>query len=116
MLDRGIKVGLGSDIAGGCSVSILRAMSDALYMSKLQYLESGKKDSFLTASEAFYLGTAGGGQVFGKTGCFLPGYEMDALVLDDTAFSIPGEALTDAERIERFIHLADDRHIVTHVG
>ena len=26
----------------------------------------------------------GGGQFFGKVGCFLPGYEFDAVVLDDT--------------------------------
>ncbi|MBO7711430.1 MAG: amidohydrolase family protein [Lachnospiraceae bacterium] len=115
MLDMGIKVGLGSDIAGGCSVSIFRAMSDALYMSKLRYLESGKTENFLTASEAFYLGTVGGGQLFGKTGCFLPGYEMDALVIDDTSLAIPGERRTSEERIERVIHLADDRNVIERV-
>ena len=50
LLDLGVKVGLGSDIAGGYSVS-----------SKLQWLRSEKKDPFLSVPESFYLGTKGGG-------------------------------------------------------
>ena len=73
MLDLGVKVGLGSDIAGGYSVSIFRAMSEAVYLSKLQWLRSEKKDSFLSVPESFYLGTKGGGQFFGKVGSFETG-------------------------------------------
>ena len=111
MLDAGIRVGLGSDVAGGCSISILRAMNDAIYMSKLHYLLTDKKAAFLSAAEAFYMGTMGGGQIFGKVGCFEPGYEMNALVLDDSSLSTPIDQLTPEERIERAIHLADDRNI-----
>lgn len=112
MLDLGVKVGLGSDIAGGYSVSIFRAMSEAVYLSKLQWLRSEKKDSFLSVPESFYLGTKGGGQFFGKVGSFESGYEMDAIVIDDRSLCVPADCLSTEERIERVIHLADDRNII----
>ena len=106
----GIKVGLGSDIAGGYSPCIFRAMSEAVYLSKLCWLQSGKKDSFLTIPEAFYLGTAGGGAFFGKVGTFAPGWEFDAIVLDDSRYTPPGTlCLTD--RLERSIYLSDERDL-----
>ncbi len=112
MLDLGVKVGLGSDIAGGYSVSIFRAMSEAVYLSKLQWLRSEKKDSFLSVPESFYLGTKGGGQFFGKVGSFESGYELDAIVVDDRSLCVPADRLSTEERVERVIHLADDRNII----
>lgn len=112
MLDIGVKVGLGSDIAGGYSVSIFRAMSEAVYLSKLQWLRSEKKDSFLSVPESFYLGTKGGGQFFGKVGSFESGYELDAIVVDDRSLCVPADRLSTEERVERVIHLADDRNII----
>lgn len=112
MMDMGIKVGLGSDIAGGYSLCLFRAMAEAVYLSKLNWLQTEKKESFLTVPESFYLGTMGGGQFFGKVGCFNAGYELDALVIDDRSLGTPADRLTLEERIERVIHLADDRHII----
>lgn len=112
MLDLGVKVGLGSDIAGGYSVSIFRAMSEAVYLSKLQWLRSEKKDSFLSVPESFYLGTKGGGQFFGKVGSFETSYELDAIVVDDRSLCVPADRLSTEERVERVIHLADDRNII----
>lgn len=57
MLDMGIEVGLGSDIAAGSSLSIFRAMSDAVQVSKLREAMTGEKNQILTLSEVFYLGT-----------------------------------------------------------
>ena len=113
MLDLGVKVGLGSDIAGGYSVSIFRAMSEAVYLSKLQWLRSEKKDSFLSVPESFYLGTKGGGPFFGKVGSFETGYELDAIVVDDRSLCVPADRLSTEERVERVIHLADDRNIIS---
>lgn len=110
MMNMGIKVGLGSDIAGGFSVCIFRAMAEAVYLSKLKWLESGKEDDFLTVPEAFFLGTKGGGQFFGKVGSFEEGYELDAVVIDDRNLGTPADELTLEQRIERVIHLADDRN------
>ena len=112
MLDLGVKVGLGSDIAGGYSVSIFRAMSEAVYLSKLQWLRSEKNDSFLSVPESFYLGTKGGGQFFGKVGSFETGYELDAIVIDDRSLCVPADRLSTEERVERVIHLSDDRNII----
>lgn len=112
MLDLGIRIGLGSDIAGGHSPSIFRAMSDAIMVSKMKWLESGKKDDFLTVPEVFYMGTKGGGQYFGKVGSFEPGYEFDALVIDDSSLNVRNSDYTMKERVERVIHLSDDRHII----
>lgn len=111
MLDLGIRVGLGSDIAGGYSPCIFRAMSEAVYLSKQKWLETGKEDSFLTVPEAFYLGTKGGGQFFGKVGSFEEGYELDALVIDDSSLGVELDDFSLTERMERIIHLGDDRNI-----
>ena len=109
-LDEGINVGLGTDVAGGCGESVFRAMADAIQVSKLRWRLSDQSLKPLTAEEAFYLGTKGGGAFFGKVGSFEAGYELDAVVLDDSGLKHPQE-LDLAERLERLIYLSDDRHI-----
>lgn len=111
-LDRGVKLGLGTDVAGGFSLSMLRAMSDAVQSSKLRWRLVDEGDAPLGAAEAFYLGTLGGGAFFGKAGSFEAGYEFDAVVLDDRALTA-GRALTVAQRLERAIYLSDDGQIVS---
>ncbi len=109
-LDNNMKVGLGTDVAGGSSASIFRAMADAIQVSKLRWRLQDDSLKPLTAEEAFYLGTLGGGSFFGKVGSFLEGYEFDALILNDSRIRHP-QPLTLKERLERFIYLSDDRHI-----
>lgn len=109
-LDQGLKVGLGSDVAGGFATSILRAMADAIQVSKLRWRLADSSLKPLSFEEAFYLGSKGGGSFFGKTGSFEPGYEMDAVVLDDKDLAHP-QSLTVKERLERLIYLADDSQI-----
>lgn len=109
-LDRGIKVGLGSDVAGGSGESIFRAMTDAIQVSKLRWRLQDNSLKPLTIDEAFYLGTIGGGSFFGMVGSFLEGYDFDALILDDSSLRHP-QPLTLRERLERLIYLSDDRHI-----
>mgnify|MGYP001190343752 FL=1 len=107
-LDRNLRVGLGSDIAGGFSPSIFRAMSDAVQVSKLRWRLLDDSLKPLTMPEAIYLGTKGGGTFFGKVGSFEEGYEFDAVVLDDSSLRTPME-LTPIQRLERVIYLSDDR-------
>ena len=64
----------------------------------------------LTAAEAFYLGTLGGGAFFGKVGSFLPEYEFDALVMDDSRYT-PRGSRSIPERLERTLYLSDDRDL-----
>lgn len=109
-LKNGLSVGLGSDVAGGCHTSIFRAMADAIQVSKLRWRLVDDSLAPLTAAEAFYLGTKGGGAFFGKVGSFEEGYELDAVVIDDNALRAPFD-LSLSERLERAIYLSDDRHI-----
>lgn len=109
-LDEGLHIGLGSDIAGGTSLSIFRAMSDAIQTSKLRWRLLDDSLKPLTVEEVFYMATAGGGSFFGKVGCFTPGYEFDAVILDDSALLHP-QPLSPKQRLERLIYLSDDRHI-----
>ncbi len=109
-LDEGLKMGLGSDIAGGTSLSILRAMADAIQVSKLRWRLVDDSLKPLTLEETFYLATVGGGAFFGKVGSFQKGYEFDAVILDDTNLAHP-QKLTAKQRLERLVYLSDDRNI-----
>ena len=105
-LDRGLKVGLGTDVAGGFSISMMRAIQDAVSVSKLYWRIKDQTAKQLNIWEAFYLATMGGGEFFGKVGSFLPGYEADILVLDDSRYK-SAEKLDCKERLERLCYLAD---------
>ena len=107
-LDEGVRVGFGSDISGGHNLSIFQMMVYAIQMSKLHYQRDHAR-SFLTLSEAFWMATKSGGSFFGKVGSFEPGYEFDALVIDDRDLNHDDYSLL--ERLERFVYLGDDRQI-----
>lgn len=110
-LEEGLNMGLGSDIAGGTSLSIFEAMGDAVKCSKLRWRMSDETLVPLTFEEVFYLGTMGGGAFFGKVGSFEKGYALDAVVLDDSNLRHP-QKLTVKERLERMVYLSDDRNVV----
>ncbi len=109
-LDEGLRVGLGSDVAGGTVSSVFRAMADAIQVSKLRWRLTDDTLKPLTVQEAFYLGTVGSGSFFGKTGSFDAGFELDALVIDDSSLATPLK-LSIPERVERVIYLSDDKNI-----
>lgn len=106
-LDMNIKVGLGSDVAGGQTESIFRAMTDAIQVSKIYWRLIDKNAKPLSFEEVFYLATAGGGQFFGNVGKFEIGYEFDALVLNDEKLPHP-QKLSPRQRLERFAYLGGD--------
>lgn len=108
-LDRDVKVGLGSDIAGGHSDSIFRAMTDAIQVSKMYWRYIDKNCAPITFPEAFYMATRGGGEFFGEVGSFEKGYEFDAVVLDDTSLMNQREA-TVLQRLERAAYLSLDSY------
>ena len=92
MLGRGMHVGLGSDIAGGASPSILDNARQAIIASRL--LEAGvdpalprqqrrQPESRIDAPIAFWLATAGGGVALDlPVGVFGEGYQFDAMLID----------------------------------
>jgi len=109
-LDRGIPLGLGSDIAGGDQVSIFRAMKSAVEVSKLRNCLGYPNLPALSLEEVFYLGTAGGGAFFGQVGSFEGGSELDCIVIDDRRLEAPFP-LSLRERLERAICLSEDRDL-----
>ena len=109
-LDMDLHVGLGTDIAAGFSLSMFRAMADAIQVSKLRWRLADQTLAPLTLDEAFYMATIGGGSFFGKVGSFEKGYEFDALILDDSRIRHPQE-ITARDRLERLVYLADDRNL-----
>lgn len=109
-LDKDMKVGLGSDVAGGAHLSIMRAMTDAIQCSKLRWRMYDQSLKPLNFEEAFYLATKGGGEFFGKVGSFEEEYEFDSVVLDDENLPHPQE-LSLKERLERIVYLGDDRNV-----
>ena len=121
-MERGISVGLGSDVAGGTHNSIFRAMSDAIQVSKLRQTLIAPTEKALSLEEAFYMGTAGGGSFFGKfpagstefgpAGSFESGWDFDALIIDDSSLSGGPGSLSIRDRLERVVYLSDDRHII----
>ena len=111
-LDLGLNVGLGSDIAGGHSDSIFRAITDAIQVSKMYFRMVDESVRPLVFPEAFYLATMGGGAFFGKVGCFEEGYAFDAVVLDDRVLPHP-QSLTLAQRMERAVYLGLDEKNIT---
>lgn len=103
-LDGGLRVGLGSDVAGGHTESMFRAITDAIQVSKLYWRLVDSNSKPLCFAEGFYLATLGGGAYFGKVGSFAPGYEFDALVLDEAAMPRWGQP-TPLQRLEQYAYL-----------
>ena len=106
-LDLDLKIGLGSDVAGGQSESIFRAITDSIQVSKMYWRHVNQDCKPIVFSEAFFLATKGGGEFFGKVGSFESDYEFDAIVLDDSSLEHP-QQLTVLQRLERAVYLSLD--------
>lgn len=102
MLDRGVSVALGSDIAGGDQLEMSRVVVMSIRASKLRQMETGA--AFLTVPEAFYLGSAAGHAVLGGGG-LEAGRPLHAMVVDESRFPEPARPLSLEERFERAVYL-----------
>lgn len=109
-LDRGLRVGLGSDVSGGHTLNLLREAALAVSVSKLLWrLQDGVRGP-VTVDEALFLATRGGGAFFGKVGAFEPGYAFDAVVFDDVRLET-ARPLALRERLEKLLYLSDEREV-----
>jgi len=124
VLQQGVHVGLGSDIAGGGSPSILDNARIAVMVSRL--LESGvdpaltrpqrrRPGARIDAVTAFWLATAGGGMALElDVGVFREGFQFDAMVIDA---GVPNSNLrldpadTPEEILQKIIYLAGRANI-----
>ncbi len=109
LLDRGVSVALGSDIAGGDQLEMNRVVVMSIRASKIQQIQTGAP--FLTVPEAFYLGSAAGHAVLGGGRGLEAGRPLHAMVVDESAFPEPARPLSLAERFERAVYLMTSRDI-----
>lgn len=101
----GLKIELVTDETAGSSLSIFRAMEDAITAFKIRSALIDKKHKSVTLKEAFYLATLEGDSFFGKVGSFKKNYEFDALVLDESSIkTILMPKLNLIDRLERFVY------------
>jgi len=122
-LDAGVHVGLGTDIAGGPTASLLAEAAGAVNVSR--HLENGVDQqlagdvrgvdgSRITATTAFHLATLGGADVLGAPiGLLEPGRRFDAVAISmDDIDTMPGGDTTE-RRFEKLVRLANRHNIVT---
>ena len=109
LLERGVSVALGSDIAGGDQLAMNQVVVMSIRASKIRQIETGAP--FLTVPEAYYLGTTAGHRWFGAGEGFQAGDKLHAIVVDDSAMPEPTRELSLSERFERAVYLMDKRHI-----
>ncbi len=122
----GLKVGLGTDIGAGVSLSMLVAQREAVKASNALKPVSGggsamacdrDKSQPIDHRDAFYLATLGSAQVLNldhRIGNFAVGKEFDALQIDLKANdSVVDVFDTDSvnDRVQKFLFQADDRNI-----
>ncbi|XP_004713873.1 guanine deaminase [Echinops telfairi] len=120
VLKHNVKIGLGTDVAGGYSASMLDAIRRAVMVSNSLSINKINEKS-LTLKEVFRLATLGGSQALGldsEIGNFDVGKEFDALLINPKASDSPidlfyGDFAGDVSEavIQKFLYLGDDRNI-----
>lgn len=108
MLRQGVKVALGSDIAGGETLSMPDVVAATIRASKARRILDGWQADFLTVAEGWYLGTSAGAAFFGGKPGFPVGEPLHALVLDDSG--LPPLPAVD-ERLSRFVYRRQPRAV-----
>ena len=110
LADEGIRLGLGSDIAGGHLPGIYTQVGRSVQLSKLKAFYEPEGNRAIPFANAFYMATKEGGALFGKVGSLEPGYEFDALVIRD--FSDSFRKITPEETVERFCYTGNPGDII----
>ncbi len=114
LLQRGVKVGLGTDMSGGPSPSLWDAMRGAVETSAAVFFVQPHLKP-LSYKEAFYLGTLGGAQLMGmqdKVGSFAVGKWFNAQIINHEAATMDTYGTeTIADLFQKCFYLLDDRNI-----
>lgn len=108
---RPVTVGLGTDVGGGTSFSMLQTMNEAYKMAQLRGIS-------VTAAQSYFLATLGSAQALGiadRVGKLQPGYAADIAVLDPRATPLLELRAEAAESIDELLFAlmicADDRAV-----
>lgn len=112
MIDNGVNVVLGSDIAGGDHLSMFDNVTDAIRASKARNILDDWNTGFLTVSQAYYLATSAANKFFDELPGFAKGNKLHCLVLDDSKL-VSVRKLSITERFERSMYNRQDNAIVS---
>lgn len=85
LFDRGVKMGLGTDLAGGYSSSLFNTIRKTIGASKIYHASLDRQHDPLGLPEAFWLATRGGAELVGlgnEIGVLQQGWAFDALLID----------------------------------
>lgn len=123
-LERGVRVGLGTDVSGGPSASMFDAARMTIAASRMLETgvdpalpagERGRPGSRVDFATAFHLATAGGGEMLDlPIGRFEPGYFFDAMVIDTRAPEGGIRLLAESgpeDVLEKIVHTANRANI-----
>ncbi|XP_053787845.1 guanine deaminase isoform X2 [Vidua macroura] len=116
VLEHNVKLGLGTDVAGGYSASMLDAIRKTMVASNSLQINK-VNETGLTVEEAFQLATLGGSQALGLDdviGNFQVGKEFDALLINTKASDSPFDLFSAddfEDTLQKFLYLGDDRNI-----
>ncbi|EXJ85663.1 guanine deaminase [Capronia coronata CBS 617.96] len=125
MLDEGLEVGLGTDVSGGYSTSILDAVRNACMVSRhVGYVNGGDSRYNLGVAEGLWLATVGGAKVVGmegRLGGFEEGmlWDVQEIVLGDVDSRGEGDNTevdifgweTWENRVDKWVWNGDDRNV-----
>jgi len=125
LLDEGLEVGLGTDVSGGYSPSVLEAVRQTCLVSRLVgYLKDGDSRYYIGVEEGLWLATVGGAKVVGmegRLGGFEEGMLWDAQEIELADVSPEGEGGEGnvevfgweswEEMVDKWVWNGDDRNI-----
>ena len=111
MMESGVNVVLGSDIAGGDYLSMFDNVAASIRASKARNILDNWETGFLTVEEAFYLGTSAANSFFDEKPGFAKGNLLHCLVLDDSKL-VSVKKLSIKERFERSMYLRQEGAVV----
>ncbi|WPG99460.1 Hypothetical protein R9X50_00227400 [Acrodontium crateriforme] len=127
LLDEGLTVGLGTDVSGGYTSSMLAEAREAIFVSRHIAMREGDKVK-LSVEEALYLATRGGAKVVGledRIGGFEVGMDWDAMMVnlasppheDDYNELDQSQGVVDVfgketwdEKVAKWVYTGDDRN------
>ena len=126
MLDDGLTVGLGTDVSGGYTPSMLSEAREAIFVSRHVAMTDGD-DAKLSVEEALYLATRGGAKVMGlesRIGGFEVSKDWDAQLIGLRGVGDPDDLDQNAglveifgdetweEKVAKRVYTGDDRNTI----
>lgn len=105
-LDAGVRVGLGSDVAGGPSPSLLAQCGHAVAASR-RLADEGDTGARIDVLTAFWMATAGGADLLGiDAGLIAPGRQFDAVAVSLRSLGVDSAVDGPDRMFEKLVRLA----------